>query len=154
MVEDILQAQQIVGHQGDCGGIWASLVLAALQNSLGDPLPIFRASFQLHGHSGGLVDNFEGVYGGLLVGAVPFQGDGDSIGCGVDGYCALAGVFQTSVQPNQDQNLQDFKASSTPLGQSGSQVRDGAVGWCWVEDTAGALSLFRGVGNCGVGARG
>ena len=73
---------------------------------------------------------------------------------GVEGYCALAGVFQTSVQPNQDQNFQDFQASSTPLGQSGSQVRDDAVGWCCVEDAAGVESLFRGVGNCGVGARG
>ena len=88
MVEDILRAHQMVGYQGDCGGIWASLVLAALQNSLGDPLPIFRASFQLHGHSGGLVDYYEESSGRLPVGAVPIQGDGDSIGWGVDGYCA------------------------------------------------------------------
>ena len=73
---------------------------------------------------------------------------------GEDGYCALAEVFLTSVQPYQDQNLQDFQASLTTLGHSGSQVRYGAVGWCWVEDTAGVGSLFMGVGNCGVGARG
>merc|ERR1719318_267593 len=83
MVEDILRAHQMVGHQGDCGGSndRVSLVLAALQGSLGDWLPILHASFQLHGHSGGLlVGNYEGVYGGLPVGAVPLQGDCDSMG--------------------------------------------------------------------------
>ena len=100
------------------------------------------------------MDYYEGVSGGLPVGAVPIQGDGDSIGWGVDGYCALAGAFQTSIQPNQGQNLQDFQASYKTLGQSGSQVCDDAVGWCWVGDAAGVESQFMGVGYCGVGARG
>ena len=68
-------------------------------------------------------------HGGLPVRAVPLQGDGDSMGWGVDGYCALAGVFLTSVQPTQDQTLQDFQAFSTTLGHSGSQASDEDVGW-------------------------
>ena len=57
-------------------------------------------------------------------------------------------------EPNQDQNYQDFQASFTPLGQSGSQVSDDAVGWCWVEDAAGVESLFMGVGHYGMGDKG
>ena len=61
----------------------------------------------------------------------------------------------SSLSTKQDQNLQDFQAFYTKLGQSERQVRDGAVGGAGLRILLGwCFCSWVWAGNCGVGARG
>ena len=116
-MEDILRGHPGDGQHGDCIGVYdgVSLLLLDLSVSFTDHQPVFRASSQPHGHSGKQAADHEGGLGRRGE-AVPVKGtyysmkmwgwgDVDSIGWGVDGYIALAGVFLTSVQLKPEPDL-------------------------------------------------